>query len=52
VRRADGEAVGREPVSTSESLAVSAGRIEFTGVVEGRPTRAVVSGWPSDWVEP
>ena len=27
-------------------------RVEFTGVVEGRPTRAVVSGWPFDRVGP
>jgi D-alanyl-D-alanine carboxypeptidase len=27
-------------------------RVEFTGVVEGRPSRAVVSGWPFDRVGP
>lgn len=27
-------------------------RVEFTAVVEGRPTRAVVSGWPFDRVGP
>ena len=27
-------------------------RVEFTSVVEGRPMRAVVSGWPYDRVDP
>jgi len=27
-------------------------RVEFTGVVDGRPSRAVVSGWPFDRVGP
>ena len=36
--------LGDDPASPS--------RVQFTAVVEGRPTRAVVSGWPFDRVGP
>jgi hypothetical protein len=45
VPRADGGfRIGDDPASPE--------RVEFTAVVEGRPTRAVVSGWPFDRVGP
>jgi hypothetical protein len=45
VPRVDGGfRIGDDPASPE--------RVEFTGVVEGRPTRAVVSGWPFDRVGP
>jgi CubicO group peptidase (beta-lactamase class C family) len=40
----DGFRLGDDPASPE--------RVEFTGVVEGRPSRAVVSGWPFDRVGP